>query len=255
MQAMEKTPWYEQIFNEEYLQRYSPMLTPERTTAEVEGVCELLALSPGSRLLDLCCGHGRHTVPLARRGYRMTGLDLSECFLRHAQANAAEEGVEVQWVRSDMRRIPFEGCFDAVVNLFTAFGYLEDEAEDQKVLQGVVRALKPGGVFLMEIIHRDSLLRRFAESGVQRLEDGTLVLEERSFDLPTSRQEVKGTLIYPDGRRSGFSHSLRLYTAAELTAMFRSAGLAGVVVYGGLDGSRLTLESRRLVITGQKPVE
>lgn len=252
---MEQTPWYERIFNEEYLQRYAPLLPAERTAAEVEGVCELLALPPGSRILDLCCGHGRHTVPLARRGYRMTGLDLSDCFLRRAQESAMEAGVEVQWVRSDMRSIPFEGCFDAVLNLFTAFGYLEDEAEDQKVLNAVARALKPGGAFLMEIIHRDCLLRRFAESGVQRLDDGTLAVEERTFNLLTGRQEVRGTLIYPDGRRSDLSHSLRLYTAAELAAMFRSAGLEGVAVYGGLDGSRLTLESRRLVLVGQNPMK
>ncbi len=89
---MSNTPWYKTFFGEDYLRIYD-FLTPERTEREVEGIVNLLALPPGSSILDLCCGHGRHAIALAKRGYQITGQDLSEVFLRHAQAEADAQGV------------------------------------------------------------------------------------------------------------------------------------------------------------------
>ena len=110
------------------------MLPPERTAAEVNGVVGQLGLAPGARLLDLCCGQGRHAVPLARLGLRVTGLDLSRPLLARAAA-AADGGPPVGLVAADMRRLPFaDGSFDAVLNLFNSFGYLEDETQDELVL-------------------------------------------------------------------------------------------------------------------------
>lgn len=249
---MSDSSWYQRDFNTEYLHRYLPLLTPERTEHEVEGILDLLGLAPGAAILDLCCGHGRHSVELARRGFRVTGLDLSECFLEHARQAASSAGVEVRWVHSDMREIPFRSEFDAVVNMFTAFGYLEDEEEDQRVLAGVAGALRPGGRFLMETIHRDCLLRRLQDTGVQHLEDGTVVVEERRFDVLASRHEVRGTTLAPDGTRKEFGYSLRLYTVRELCLMMRSSGLEVEAVYGGLDRSPLTLESRRIALVARK---
>ena len=101
----------------------------------------------GVRLLDLCCGHGRHAVPLAQLGYRVSGLDLSRPLLARAAAAAAAQGQRVGLVEADMRRLPFaDGSFDAVLNLFHAFGYLEDEAQDELVLDEVARVLAPGAV-------------------------------------------------------------------------------------------------------------
>ncbi|HEX3213864.1 MAG TPA: class I SAM-dependent methyltransferase, partial [Actinomycetota bacterium] len=126
------------------------MLPAERTAAEVNGVVGQLGLAPGARLLDLCCGPGRHAVPLAQLGYRVTGLDLSRPLL--ARAAAAAAGQRVGLVAADMRRLPFaDGSFDAVLNLFNAFGYLEDEAQDELVLAEVARVLAPGGRFLQEL--------------------------------------------------------------------------------------------------------
>src|SRR5690348_2401912 len=102
---MSEQPWYKTFFGEDYLRIYD-FLTPERTVREVEGIVGLLRLPEGSSILDLCCGHGRHAVELAKRGYRVTGQDLSEVFLQHARAAVEAEGVDVQWVESDMRSIP-----------------------------------------------------------------------------------------------------------------------------------------------------
>jgi SAM-dependent methyltransferase len=246
-------PWYRTFFGEHYLRLYTPALTPERTAREVEGVLRLLGLPPGSRILDLCCGHGRHAVPLAAQGYEVTGQDLSELFLARARDEAEAEGVRVHWVQGDMREIPFQEEFDAVLNLFTAFGYLESDEEDQKVLRQVHQALQPGGLFLMELINRDGLMRRYRPHEITRFEDGLIQLDEGEFDLLGGRNHVRVTLIYPDGRRDEYRHDERIYTASELARMLMEAGLELKAAYGGLDGSPLTLESRRLVLVSRKP--
>src|SRR5579872_5782321 len=113
---MGQTPWYEDFFGEDYLRIYTPRLTAERTTREVDGVVRLLALPAGSLILDLCCGHGRHAIELASQGFRVTGQDLSALFLERAAGDAGKRGAAVEWVCAYMREIPFTGAFDAVVH-------------------------------------------------------------------------------------------------------------------------------------------
>ena len=246
------TPWYKTFFGEDYLHLYEPILTPERTQREVDGIVNLLALPNGSSILDLCCGHGRHAIPLAQRGYKVTGQDLSEVFLREAEKEALAKSVRVNWLHGDMRNIPFENEFDACINIFTAFGYLETQDEDQQVLKQVYKALKPGGLFLLEIIHREGLMRHFSPHMIEHHPDGLIVLEERSFDLFTSRSEVKITMIYPDGRRKEYGHAARVYTLTELAQMLTKAGLQVKAYYGAWDRSELTIDSFRLILLAQK---
>ena len=249
MQEDEGT-WYKEFFGEDYLRMYLPVFTS--TPREVEGIMSLLGLPTGSAILDLCCGHGRHAILLAQQGYHVTGQDLSEVFLEHARADAEAQGVQVDWVHSDMRSIPFENTFDAVYNMFTAFGYLESEEEDQKVLQQVHKALKPGGKFLLETMYRDGLWRRFVPHQINRYDDGLIVLEERNFDPLTSRMHAQVTMLFPDGRKAQYHHAARMYTLTEYAHMLARADLKVQAYYGGLDGSKLTLDSRRLVVVAQK---
>ena len=246
------TPWYKTYFGEDYLHHIEPVLTPERTQREVEGIVNLLALPKGSGILDLCCGHGRHSIPLAQHGYMVTGQDLSEVFLREAEKEALAKGVQVNWLHGDMRNIPFENEFDAVINIFTAFGYLEDQGEDQKVLRQVCKALKQGGLFLIETLHREGLMRRYTPHMIRHYPEGLIELEERSFDLLTSRSEVNVTRIYPDGQRTEYSHSTRVYTLTEFVQMLAVAGLRVKSYFGALDRSELTIDSFRLILLAQK---
>jgi len=233
------------------------MLPPERTLREVEGIVRLLeqfGVRPGAAMLDLACGHGRHAVPLAQRGYRVTGQDLSQVFLRRAEGDARTAGVSVRWLHGDMREIPFEAEFDAVINIFTAFGYFETEAEDLEVLRQVREALKPGGVFLLETMHRDALVRGYQPHGITRHEDGLVVLEERAFDQLSGRNRVRLTMIHPDGTRREHEHAARVYSATDLARLCVDAGLEVAAHHGGLDGSALTLNSRRLVLACRRPL-
>jgi len=249
---MADTPWYKAFFGEDYLRLYEPILTPERTLRDVDGIVNLLALPQGSSILDLCCGHGRHAIPLAQHGYKVTGQDLSEVFLREAEKEALAKGVHVDWLHGDMRNIPFENEFDAVINIFTAFGYLEDQDEDQKWLQQVSKALKQGSLFLIETIHREGLIRRFSPHMIEHYPEGLIVLEERDFDLLTSRSKVKITMIYPNGERKEYGHAARVYTLTELVQMLTNAGLKVNAYFGAWDRSALTIDSFRLILLAQK---
>jgi SAM-dependent methyltransferase len=246
------TPWYKTYFGEDYLRHIEPLLTAERTQREVDGIVDMLALPMGSSILDLCCGHGRHAIPLAQHGYKVTGQDLSEVFLREAEKEALAKGVHVDWLHGDMRNIPFENEFDAVINIFTAFGYLEDQGEDQKVLWQVCKALKQGGLFLIETLHREGLMRLYAPQMIRYYPEGLIELEERSFDLLTSRSEVTITMIYPDCQRTEYSHSTRVYTLTEFVQMLASAGLQVKEYFGAWDRSELTIDSFRLILLAQK---
>lgn len=248
---MSTTPWYQTFFGEDYLRIYAPFLPPERTAREVTGIITLLNIQPGKSILDLCCGHGRHAIPLAQRGYQITGQDLSAVFLQRAESEAEALGLDTHWVHSDMKNIPYENEFDAIINIFTSFGYLASEEEDLRVLQQVQRALKSGGHFLLETVYQPRVLRAFSPHGIIRYDSGLVVLEERRIDLLTSRNEVRITMIYPDGRRSEHRQSMRIYTLSELVQMLATAGLQTRAYYGDLDGSALTMDSR-LVIVSQK---
>ena len=249
-------PWWQRIFADgSYLRFWAPYLTPERTEREVAGILDLLQPILGASILDLACGQGRIAVPLAQRGYRITGLDLSEQLLDVARAAADAAGVSVEWHCADMRDIPAQwaGRFDYVINIYTAFGYFEDEAENQRVLAGVARALKPGGRFLIESMNRDGVMGGFRERG-WRETDGLLVCTEVRFD------PIRGLASTVDrwdegGEHQQLHHTVRLYTPTELTAMLRAAGLEPVVTCGGLAGEELTHESRRMALVVEKPRE
>ena len=244
--------WFESFFDEDYLRFAADRYPPEATAAEAEFLVEALALAPGARVLDLACGHGRHSVELARHGCAVTGVDLSEPSLALAAARAAEVGVEVRLERADMRRIAFDAEFDAVINMFTAFGYFADEADDRLVMGRVAAALAPGGAFLLEINNPVSVFGRFEARGWHELSDGTVMLEERFYDATRGRFETTWTFTSGSDRRSHrFSH--RAYTAPELTAMAAGAGLEVERLLGGLDGSDLEKDSRRIVMLARRP--
>lgn len=245
--------WYVDFFREGFYYRsWAPADRFQRTEREVDFIVEALGLPAGTSVLDVCCGEGRHTVALARCGYRMSGLDLSAAHLRLARRAGKEAGVSVRWHRADMRDIPWQGEFDAAINMFTSFGYLESDEEDFKVLAGVAGALKPGGRFLMDTINREMLVRRWEARGWQEGADGTLLLEERRFDFLVGRQRNRVLSIDPGGTRREREIDLRMYTLKELADMLSRAGLTVRQTWGGFDGREYGLDSRRMIVLAEK---
>jgi len=224
-------PWYVEFFAGDYQRLYS--FEPERSAREAAFARSALELLPGARLLDLCCGAGRHLRELGA-----VGVDLHRASLHGLPAACAE-----------MRALPFRsGALDAVVSLFSSFGALESDEEDLRVLREVARVLRPGGALLLDLLNREHALAGFA-SAVQRVEeDGTLVVEQRRFDALTSRLTTSFVVVSPSGERTDSAgHSLRLYTLTELSRMLGAAGLRLDRVYGGFAGEEYALESVRMI--------
>jgi SAM-dependent methyltransferase len=248
-ESQQGSPWYVDFFNNDYIRIYAPFLPQDHTEQEIKHILQLLQLPPESRLLDLCCGYGRHTIPLARQGYAMTGFDLSEILLQKARQQAESEQVQVRWQRGDMQQLPFTQEFDAVINIFTSFGYLPNDEADQKVLRQVYQTLKPGGLFLIETVYQPRVLRHTSPHGIIRYDDGLIVLEERHIDLLHSRNEVHISLITPDGQRTEYQQSIRIYTLTEMVQMLTQAGFVIQEYYGDLNGAPLTLDSRLVIVS------
>ena len=245
--------WYTEFFNEDYPKIYSERLSQEATERETAFAVRALGLQEGARVLDLACGHGRHVIALAQRGMVVTGQDLNEDYLRRAREDAAREGVEIETVHGDMRDIPFTDEFDAVINMFTAFGYFDSEDEDMRVLQAVVNALKTGGKLLLDTINREWVLSNYVQNDWHTDDDGNTFLEHREFDLVTGRNRVTFSIVTADGtRRESPGHDVRLYTLTELARLLDAAGLRLSAVYGDYDGVPYAINTPRLIVVATK---
>lgn len=242
-------PWFETIFDERYPDLFEPL--EGNAEDEVEGILAFLALPAGAAVEDLGCGRGRHSIPLARRGYRVTGVDISDYMLQKARRSAEREGVDIEWVQQDMRTFCRRDAFDLVLSLFTSFGYFSDE-ENQAVLENVGRSLKKGGTLLLDL--------RNAGKGLSRLEDLDKTIEVPSgrlrmtvrFDRRTMRATAEHTLVRTDGIRISSGFDVRIYSMEELMEMLRKAGLEIRDFYGSLRGDPFTDESSRLVALAEK---
>jgi SAM-dependent methyltransferase len=253
MTASGPEPWWEGYFDNAFLHLYRPFLPAERTWREVAGVVEMLDLEPGAQILDAPCGWGRHAVELARLGYRMSGLDRSLPLLRHAQRLAGEARVEVGWVRGDVRELPWRGRFHAVICLFSSLGYFLSDAEDLRALSAAREALRPGGVFLMETMHRDAVAREFSERDWWEGEAGEHVWVEREFDAigGISREWLRWRTASGPAREK--YHAIRIRTATEWAVLLEAAGLQPVEWYGSWEMEPLTLASGQLIVAARRP--
>lgn len=257
---MARKPWYKTLFERNYHDYFYPAgprphtaeAETKRAEAQVDFITNALALSEGVHVLDLCCGWGRLSIPLAQRGYRVTGLDLSKYHIRLAKQAAKQAGVDIKWVNADMCKVPGRARFDAVFNCFTSFGYLETEAEDQRVLDGVRRVLKRGGRFFIETMNHDNLMRVFRESEFRELPGGAFMMERRQYDIQKGRTNVDWFYQPKNGKRIHGFHSLRLYTFTELAAMLANAGLTVRDTWGGFDGSDFAMRSQRMVVLAER---
>src|SRR5690606_16596780 len=154
------------------------MFPAERIAAGAVHVAAALALAEpqGRDALDLCCGPGRCSIPLARAGYQVTGVDRAAFLVTKARTEARRAGVSGEWVQADMREFRRPRAFDFAISMFTSFGYFEDERENQRVLEQVYGALRPGGVFFIDLAGKEWLARVFDPCDCDELEDGSMLV-------------------------------------------------------------------------------
>lgn len=239
--------WYEDWFGrEEYKLVYR-----RRDEKEAEECIDLIerAVSPApdARVLDVGCGRGRHARILARRGYRVTGTDLSERSLREARKRAQEDGLSIDYLRKDMRETVCEDCFDGAVNLFTAFGYFQKEADHVQTLRAITAALRPGGWFVQDFLNAD-YVRETLVPRDSRTANGTTIEQERWIEDGRINKRIQ---IERKGRTKIFRESVRLFTLEDFRTLYRRVGLALEATYGDYDGRPFAPTSPRLIMVSR----
>jgi SAM-dependent methyltransferase len=246
MAALSSTETWDAFFSDFYLRAFAAAQDPEAEQQAV-AAARLSGCPDGGDLLDVPCGFGRHCVPLARAGYRVVGVDRSPALLDDARRRAAGE----RWpklVRADYRDLPqSDESFDAALNLFSSLGYLGDD-DDTRVLSEIRRVLRPGGRLVIEIMHRDLMVRRFLEQGWRLVGEGRLLLEQRTFDPASGVAQETQTLVESSGERDSRTFSLRVYTATELTAMLARAGFEESRCYGDFAGAPFDVDTRLVIV-------
>ena len=246
------TEWFA---DESFWKDLYPFLFPDtRFAAAVEETDKILALAKFSdgRILDLCCGPGRHCIELARRGFKVTGVDRSPFLLSIAKERAETAGVQVEWVHEDMRNFVRPSTFDLVLNLFTAFGYFEKAAEDEKVLANIHESLVHGGHFIIDVRGKESLARGFIPTASERSPDGSATLIQRHEVVDDwTRIRNEWILIKGDDVKT-FHFLLNIYSGSELRHILHQAGFHHIQLYGDLDGHSYGLDARRLIAVARK---
>ncbi|MBG9794369.1 hypothetical protein ABD76_18390 [Paenibacillus dendritiformis] len=242
----------EDFFKEDYLLLSQAIMTPERTAEELKLIINWLDLAKGASILDLGCGHGRLSIPLAQHGYRVTGLDYSEVSLRKAREEVAKSETEarIEFIQGLMKDLKEKDVYDAVLNIGTAIGYLEEE-DDYAAFLRVFEALKPGGTFLIETENRDFKISGYTP---RRWDDmnGVPVWSERFFYPGTGRWVEKIQWFKEWNIRSSVL-DVRLYSATEMIRMLEESGFTKVCVYGSLNRQPLEISSPRMVLSAMKP--
>ena len=219
---------------------------------EVDSVLALAA-PPGNRVLDLCCGPGRHAIELARRGFAVTGVDLSPFLLAQARERAKEAGAAVKWVAADMREFNADGTaqFDLALNMFSSLGFFETDAENNRTLATLHRSLAPGGLAMIEVISKEYLARDLKETLTTEYPDGSLLIARHWIEGAFERIRNQWLLIQ-DGVSQSFHFEHQLYTGVELRDRLLAVGFREVTLYGNLQGESLSRETTRVVAIARK---
>jgi ubiquinone/menaquinone biosynthesis C-methylase UbiE len=243
---MESDHW-DPFFDDLYLKTYAALERGGDPEGQALAAMQLVGCEPGADVLDAPCGYGRHSIPLARAGYRIVGADRSEALLAEARRRAGDCEWP-RWVQADHRDLPFDDrTFDAVLNLFTSLGYRGEEG-DRDTLGQFQRVLRPGGALVVETMHRDRLMSIFQPRAWDPLPEDGILVEDRRFDHMAGEIDTTHTMIDSEGRRESFAYRMRLYTATELARLAEDAGFTEIECFGDLDREPLSQHTRLVLV-------
>ncbi len=241
--------WWDEFFPD--FRMLFDILSKKDTNAVVRYVIRKLDLKRGRTFLDCPCGIGRISLPLAQKGVRVTGIDITPSYLEELARKAERKGLKIRLEHCDMRRIRFDRQFDAAANLWTSFGYFDKEADNLLTLKRMYRALKPGGRFMLQVINRDWVLVNFAArnwSWAGKIR----IIEEHRFDYATSI--MHGTFChFRDGHEVMHLSKIRMYSYHELVSMLRGVGFVDIEGYGSLQDDPISRDTRMMHIIATRP--
>lgn len=244
---MPEQPWYVTAFSADYRTVYPHRDLP---SARAE-VAWLLEQGLAGRVLDLCCGFGRHTLALAEAGLDVAGLDLSMDLLVGAAELPGGEVLAGRLVRSDARCVPFaDRAFDGLVNLFSSFGYFGDEG-DAGVLDEIARLLRPDGLAVLDLMN-PARIRAGLVPESRRERDGVVLVESRALEDQGRRVTKRVQLTLPDGREKTWREDVRMYEPEELRGLLQARGMAVERVAGGFDGRPFEDASERQLVLARR---
>ncbi|ANU11069.1 hypothetical protein A1A1_13607 [Planococcus antarcticus DSM 14505] len=242
---LETTPWYEEHFQTDYIKIYQHRHSEAEN--ELRKLLELIPWEKGQSVLDLCCGYGRHSRYLAELGWRVTGVDLSAPLLQ--EAIRLTVNLPIQYMRCDMRNIPFQKEMDLVLNMFTSFGYFPQDAENEKVIEGISQSLKEGGYFIM-----DYLNPKFVEENLipySREEIGPIELIQ--YRKVENGHVHKNIFMISGSEEKQYEEIIKLYDLDKMMKMLTSKGLYVQKILGHYDGSEYHFQkSPRMIFICKK---
>jgi len=244
--------WFE---NEQFWLNYGPVMFDSKRWAEAEtvaeSICAIAGLSKGNSVLDAGCGPGRISIELAVKGLDVTGVDIIQPYLDAAAESAKEEGVPLTLLNSDLRTFNSERKFDAVINMYTSFGYCETIDEDLSILRNIFNVVEEGGWFIMECLSRENAVKYFTE-GEWFERAGKTVLTQFSVEGAWEGLKSRWILIDKNGNRMEHVFVQRLYSAIELKRMLIACGFSSCEIYGDFDFSLYNEKARTMVLVCRK---
>jgi len=242
--------WWQEFFTGPWLDVQRTVWDHERSGHDADRIQKLLGLPEGSAILDVPCGEGRIARELASRGYRLTGVDITEALLDDARRLSQERGLDISWERRDMRDLPWKEEFEGAVNFWGSFGYFDDEG-NLAFAEAVANALKPGGRFLIETFTAETLLPQFRERWWDR-HAGALVLEDRTYDHDQGRIVTEWYFIREGEEPVIHTSSIRLYTYSQLCQMLEAVGFVSFAGYDALTEELFEFGAKRLTLVATK---
>lgn len=244
--------WFE---NEQFWLNYGPVMFDSKRWAEAEtvaeSICAIAGLSKGNSVLDAGCGPGRISIELAAKGLDVTGVDIIQPYLDAAAESAKDEGTVLTLLNSDLRTFTSEKKFDAVINMYTSFGYCETIDEDLSILRNIFNVVKEGGWFIMECLSRENAVKYFTE-GEWFERAGKTVLTQFSVEGAWEGLKSRWILIDKNGDRMEHIYIQRLYSAIELKRILIACGFASCEIYGDFDFSPYNEKARTMVLVCRK---
>ena len=207
-------------------------------------------VSTGPVILDLCCGFGRISAELARMGFSVTGVDITESYLRTAREEAAYENLNIEYVNSDARKFVRPEYFDAAVNLYISFGYFPNQKDDFMLLRNAFESIKKGGCFIIETLGKEIAVRDFVEAEWFERAGCTVLTKYEALDSWTFLKNR--WILLKDGKRFERTFTQRLYSASELRDMLLEAGFGKVEIYGDWDESPYDRKAAKLIAVARK---
>lgn len=244
----DRDAWWREWFNQIYLDVYAHR-DDRSAEIEAEAALSILPLHTDHRLLDLCCGNGRHCRALRRKGFQhVTGLDYSLPLLEYAMAETPRAG----YVRGDMRLLPFpDGGLDAVLSFFTSFGYFPTDLENLTVLNELGRVLKPGGCFLLDYLNPSHVRRHLVAESI-KTHGEFIIHERRSISSNGERIEKEIAIENWGDHEHRYRESVRMYEREQMGDMLQSANLQVDGILGSFGGEAFGLESPRMILYGRR---